>query len=62
MAPWIDDAALRAAIQSLRSAGEIVVQLAPGDDALSAEYRLDRVLLLQGGVWKVQSRTVTERS
>jgi ATP phosphoribosyltransferase regulatory subunit len=62
MAPWIDDAALRAAIQSLRSAGEIVVQLAPGDDALSAEYRLDRVLLLQGGVWKVQSRTVTEPS
>lgn len=62
MAPWIDDAALQVAIQSLRAVGEIVVQLAPGDDALSAEYRLDRVLLLQDGVWKVQSRGASELS
>ncbi len=60
MAPWIDDADLRAAIQSLRSAGEVVVQLAPGDDALSAEYRLDRVLVEQGATWKVQPKSASK--
>jgi ATP phosphoribosyltransferase regulatory subunit len=60
VAPWISDAGLSAAIQALRAAGEIVVQLAPGDAALSAEYRLDRVLVEQGGTWKVQPKSASK--
>lgn len=62
VAPWISDAGLNAAIQALRSAGEIVVQLAPGDAGLSAEYRLDRVLVEQGGTWKVQPKSAGKSS
>jgi ATP phosphoribosyltransferase regulatory subunit len=62
IAPWISDAGLNAAIQALRSAGEIVVQLAPGDAGLSAEYRLDRVLVEQGGTWKVQPKSASKSS
>jgi ATP phosphoribosyltransferase regulatory subunit len=62
VAPWISDAGLSAAIQTLRAAGEIVVQLAPGDAALSAEYRLDRVLVEQGGTWKVQPKSASKSS
>lgn len=62
VAPWISDAGLNAAIQALRSAGEIVVQLAPGDAGLSAEYRLDRVLVEQGGIWKVQPKSAGKSS
>jgi ATP phosphoribosyltransferase regulatory subunit len=53
---------LNAAIQALRAEGEIVVQLAPGDAALSAEYRLDRVLVEQGGTWKVQPKSASKSS
>ena len=62
VAPWVSDAGLNAAIQALRAAGEIVVQLAPGDAALSAEYRLDRVLVEQGGTWKVQPKSASKSS
>lgn len=62
VAPWISDAGLNAAIQALRGSGEIVVQLAPGDAALSAEYRLDRVLVEQGGTWKVQPKSASKSS
>jgi ATP phosphoribosyltransferase regulatory subunit len=62
VAPWISDAGLNAAIQALRSAGEIVVQLAPGDAGLSAEYRLDRVLVESGGTWKVQPKSASKSS
>ncbi len=62
VAPWVSDAGLNAAIQALRAAGEIVVQLAPGDAALSAEYRLDRVLVQQGGTWKVQPKGASKSS
>jgi ATP phosphoribosyltransferase regulatory subunit len=62
LAPWISDAGLNAAIQALRASGEIVVQLAPGDAALSAEYRLDRVLVEQGGTWKVQPKSASKSS
>ena len=62
VAPWISDAGLNAAIQALRSAGEIVVQLAPGDTGLSAEYRLDRVLVEQGGTWTVQPKSASKSS
>ena len=62
VAPWISDAGLNAAIQALRAGGEIVVQLAPSDAALSAEYRLDRVLVEQGGTWKVQPKSASKSS
>ena len=60
MAPWIDDPELHAAIQSLRAGGEIVVQLAPGDDARSAEYRLDRNLTQRDGAWHVEARLTSK--
>jgi ATP phosphoribosyltransferase regulatory subunit len=62
LAPWVSNAGLNSAIQALRAAGEIVVQLAPGDAALSAEYRLDRVLVEQGGTWKVQPKSASKSS
>jgi ATP phosphoribosyltransferase regulatory subunit len=62
VAPWVSDAGLNVAIQALRAAGEIVVQLAPGDAALSAEYRLDRVLVEQGGTWKVLPKSASKSS
>ena len=62
VAPWISDAGLNAAIEALRAAGEIVVQLAPSDAGLSAEYRLDRVLVEQGGTWKVQPKSASKSS
>jgi ATP phosphoribosyltransferase regulatory subunit len=62
LAPWVNDAELNVAIQALRAAGEIVVQLASGDAALSAEYRLDRVLVEQGGTWKVQPKSASKSS
>jgi len=62
LAPWVSDAGLSAAIHALRAAGEIVVQLAPGDAGLSAEYRLDRVLVEQGGSWKVQPNNASKSS
>ena len=60
MAPWIDDPDLHAAIESLRAAGEIVVQLVPSDDARSAEYCLDRVLTQRGTTWQVEPRPTSK--
>ncbi len=47
-----DDAALQAAIASLRAAGERVIQALPGQPGGAAEMGCDRVLVLQGDAWQ----------
>jgi ATP phosphoribosyltransferase regulatory subunit len=47
-----DDAALAAAIASLRSSGERVIQALPGQPGGAAEMGCDRELQLQGGAWQ----------
>jgi ATP phosphoribosyltransferase regulatory subunit len=49
VAPWSDDAALRAAIAALRARGEAVVQRFTSDDDVPP----DRVLVLRDGRWIV---------
>ena len=52
-APWLDDAALNAAIAQLRSKGEIVIQLLAGGVVEAAEYECNRELVKQGNSWEV---------
>ena len=54
-APWGQDAQLRAAIASLRAAGETVVCVLPGHESEIEEFHCDRVLQQQAaGQWTVQ--------
>jgi len=52
-APWLDDAALNAAIAQLRGNGEIVIQVLTGATVEAAEYECDRELVKQGNSWEV---------
>ena len=52
-APWLDDAALNAAIVQLRSTGEIVIQVLTKTTVEAAEYECDRELVKQGNSWEV---------
>ena len=51
LAPWDNDAQLKQTIDSLRQAGEVVIQLNAGEPMQSAEYDCDRELVKQGGKW-----------
>lgn len=53
-APWSVDAALNQAIQSLRDAGQIVVQVLPGHEDEQQEFECDRELAQQNGAWSVR--------
>jgi ATP phosphoribosyltransferase regulatory subunit len=53
VAPHLDDAALRAEIDNLRAAGEIVVVDLLGDMSLRHELQCDRELVLRAGTWQV---------
>ncbi len=53
LAPPSEDQALTAEIASLRAAGEIVVQLFPGEAAQHAEFVFDRELMHVGHQWVV---------
>jgi ATP phosphoribosyltransferase regulatory subunit len=53
-APWSVDAALSQAIQSLRDAGQIVVQVLPGHEDEQQEFECDRELAQQNGAWSVR--------
>ncbi len=48
------DPALRAAIDGLRRAGEVVIEDLPGHQAARAELQCDRQLVLRGGAWTVE--------
>ncbi len=54
-APWGNDAALVAVLRQLRGAGEIVVQVLPGQPHRLDEFTVDRELVLDDGVWKVRA-------
>lgn len=54
-APWGEDAALRAAVRSLRERGESVVCVLPGHEHEGQEFACDRELVLVGGQWAVRS-------
>jgi len=55
-APWINDAQLNSAIDALRSQGEVVVQVMPGEAIDAAEYECDRALVKQGNSWEVKKK------
>lgn len=48
------DPALRAAIDRLRRAGEVVIEDLPGHQAARAELQCDRQLVRHGGAWTVE--------
>ncbi|HXE47189.1 MAG TPA: ATP phosphoribosyltransferase regulatory subunit [Ramlibacter sp.] len=58
-APWLDTgkeaAQLRAAIDALRSRGEIVVCVLPGHESELVEFQCDRELALAAGQWVVKA-------
>ena len=53
LAPWGEEADLRAAIEALRARGEVVVEALPGHEGSWAETGCDRRLVKQGGRWQV---------
>lgn len=54
-APWGEDAALRAAIRALRTAGETVVCILPGHEHETQEFACDRELVAHDGEWAVRA-------
>ncbi|MBT8630627.1 ATP phosphoribosyltransferase regulatory subunit [Polynucleobacter paneuropaeus] len=56
LAPWDNDAQLKQVIDSLRQAGEVIIQLNAGEPMQSAEYVFDRELVKQGGKWSVSQK------
>ena len=50
-APWGHDESLRARIDELRAAGEVVIQSLPGHDNQQDEFECDRVLVLDECNW-----------
>ncbi|HZF81476.1 MAG TPA: ATP phosphoribosyltransferase regulatory subunit, partial [Rubrivivax sp.] len=54
-APWGEDPGLRAAVRSLREAGETVLALLPGHELETQALDIDRELIASGGRWVVQS-------
>ncbi|MEA9604232.1 ATP phosphoribosyltransferase regulatory subunit [Polynucleobacter sp. JS-JIR-II-c23] len=56
IAPWVEDAELSRAIATLRSQGEVVIQIPVGAVAQAAEYECDRELVKQGSSWEVKKK------
>jgi ATP phosphoribosyltransferase regulatory subunit len=56
VAPWVDDVELSKAIASLRSQGEVVIQIPAGTVVEAAEYQCDRELVKQGSSWEVKKK------
>lgn len=54
LAPYADDAGLRARIAELRAAGERVVVELPGQAAYRDEAGCDRMLCREGGAWQLR--------
>jgi ATP phosphoribosyltransferase regulatory subunit len=55
LAPWSEDAALRALISQLRTRGEVVVCMLPGHESEIQEFHCDRQLVQAAGQWVVKS-------
>jgi len=60
VAPWSDDPALAALIGGLRQAGEIVLQLLPGQTDHGPDQQVDRMIEWHEGRWQVQGCTARE--
>ena len=56
-----DLAGLRAAVAQLRAAGNVVIQVLPGDEHDQEEFACDRVLARRGDVWVVEPLDPTGR-
>jgi ATP phosphoribosyltransferase regulatory subunit len=54
LAPYAEDAGLRATVDALRRAGEVVVVELPGHAADRAELGCDRQLVRRGDRWEVE--------
>jgi len=54
-APWGREPALREAVQALRAAGEVVIQVLPGELPGQDEFIFDRELVPQGAGWVVKT-------
>ncbi len=54
-APVVPDTQLRLAVNALRQAGEIVVQVFPGEQTTHDEFVFDRELVAQNGQWVVKA-------
>src|SRR5690606_35682799 len=54
-APWGTDAVLVDALHELRAAGEVVVQMLPGQPHRLDEFTVDRELVQDDGTWKVRA-------
>ncbi|HEY9280396.1 MAG TPA: ATP phosphoribosyltransferase regulatory subunit [Eoetvoesiella sp.] len=54
-APWGTDPLLVEVLQELREAGEIVVQILPGQSHNLDEFTVDRELILDKGTWKIRA-------
>jgi ATP phosphoribosyltransferase regulatory subunit len=55
LAPYLEDAVLRAAVKALRDEGEIVIVDLPGHEAARAELGCDRRLVRRGAKWEVEA-------
>ena len=55
-APWIEDTELTKVIATLRSQGEVVIQIPIGATVDAAEYECDRELVKQGNSWEVKKK------
>jgi ATP phosphoribosyltransferase regulatory subunit len=55
LAPYGAEPALRAAIDRLRRAGEVVIEDLPGHDVARAELQCDRQLVRRGDAWTVEA-------
>lgn len=54
-APWGTDPALVSALRELRAAGEVVIQVLPGQTHRLDEFTVDRELVHDGDQWKVRA-------
>ena len=54
-APWGEDAGLRAAVRSLREAGETVLAVLPGHEVEAQAFECDRELVAEGGRWMLRT-------
>jgi ATP phosphoribosyltransferase regulatory subunit len=61
LAPWIEDAELSAIIETLRSKGEVVIQIPAGTSLEAAEYECDRELVKQGNSWEVNKKQIRSK-
>ena len=55
LAPAGEDATLKAAIEALRAAGQVVIQALPNDQTNLAELNCNQTLVLRSGAWQVET-------